>query len=90
MACLDDLARRISYYPKDSFQPYDLSPYSTYSSTQLHSFQKFTQEHMEKMNINPLGFLWPDEEKLVLFLIKTQEGGIAWDTSEWGKSRRII
>jgi len=39
---------------------------------------------MEKMNINALGFLWPDEEKLVLFLIKDQEVGIAWDMSEWG------
>jgi len=25
------------------------------------------------MNINPSGFLWPEEEKLVLFLIKAQE-----------------
>ena len=36
------------------------------------------------MNINTSGFLWPNEEKLVLFLIKAQEGGIAWDASEWG------
>jgi len=46
--------------------------------------EKFTQEHMEKMNINASGFLWLDEQKLVLFLIKAQEEGIAWDTSEWG------
>src|SRR5882724_10807594 len=36
------------------------------------------------MNINASSFLWLDEEKLVLFLIKAQEEGIAWDTSEWG------
>jgi len=35
--------------------------------------EKFTEERREKMNINPLGFLWPEEEKLVLFLIKAQE-----------------
>src|SRR5882724_7021687 len=35
--------------------------------------KKFTQECREKMNIMTSGFLWPDEEKLVLFLIKAQE-----------------
>jgi len=50
--------------------------------------KKFTQEHMEKMNINRSGFLWPDEEKLVLFLIKAQEGGIAWDASERGNFQK--
>ena len=44
--------------------------------------EKFTEERMEKMNINVTSFLWPEEEKLVLFLIKVQEAGIAWDTSE--------
>jgi len=32
------------------------------------------------MNINPSGFLWPEEEKLVLFLIKAQEEVIAWES----------
>ena len=50
--------------------------------------EKFTQECMEKMNIILLGFLWPDEEKLVLFLIKAQEEGIAWDVSEWGNFQK--
>src|SRR5882724_7947281 len=50
--------------------------------------EKFTQERMEKMNINQSGFLWLDEEKLVLFLIKAQEGGIAWDVSEHGNFRK--
>src|SRR5882724_10851061 len=36
------------------------------------------------MNINMSSFLWPEEEKLVLFLINTQEEGIAWDVSEHG------
>jgi len=40
--------------------------------------EKFTKEWMEKMNINPSGFLWPEEHKLVLFLIKEQEAAIAW------------
>src|SRR5882724_10337040 len=50
--------------------------------------EKFTQKCREKMNINMSGFLWLDEEKLVLFLIKAQEEGIAWDTSEWGNFQK--
>jgi len=43
---------------------------------------------MEKMDINPSGFLLPEEHKLVLFLIKEQEALMAWDPSEWGNFRR--
>jgi len=40
------------------------------------------------MNINPSGFLWPEEEKLILFLIKAQEEAIAWDPTEPGNFRK--
>jgi len=50
--------------------------------------EKFTEERREKMNINPSGFLWPEEEKLVLFLIKAQEEVIAWDPNEHGNFRK--
>jgi len=50
--------------------------------------EKFTKEWMEKMDINPSGFLWLEEHNLVLFLIKEQEAAIAWDPSEWGNFRK--
>ena len=40
------------------------------------------------MNINLSGFLWLEEEKLVLFLIKAQEEVIAWDLTEHGNFRK--
>jgi len=40
------------------------------------------------MNINPSGFLWPEEHKIVLFLIKEQEAAIAWDPSECSNFRK--
>ena len=40
------------------------------------------------MNINPSGFLWPEEEKFVLFLIKAQEEVIAWDPTKHGNFRK--
>jgi len=40
------------------------------------------------MNTNALGFLWVEEEKLTLFLIKAQEAAIAWDLRKKGKFRK--
>ncbi|KAF9470673.1 hypothetical protein BDN70DRAFT_821055, partial [Pholiota conissans] len=37
------------------------------------------------MKVNDDGFLWPEEEKLVHHIIKTQEDGFAWDETEKGK-----
>ena len=50
--------------------------------------EKFTEERREKIKINLSGFLWPEEEKLVLFLIKAQEEAIAWDPTEHGNFRK--
>src|SRR5882724_2724975 len=50
--------------------------------------EKFTKEQMAKMNINPSGFLWLEEHKFILFLIKEQEAAIAWDPSECGNFRK--
>jgi len=38
--------------------------------------------------MNPSGFLWPEEEKLILFLIRAQEAAIAWDPSKCGNFRK--
>jgi len=40
------------------------------------------------MDINPSAFLWPEEEKLILFLIKAQEADIAWDPTKHGNFRK--
>src|SRR5882724_7837735 len=50
--------------------------------------EKFTEERRVKMNINPLGCLWPEEEKLVLFLIKAQEEAITWDLTQPANFRK--
>ena len=40
------------------------------------------------MNINTSSFLWLEEEKLVLFLIKAQEEGTVWHASEHGNFQK--
>jgi hypothetical protein len=62
--------------PKLPFVPPDFVPTA-----------KFTQERRDNMNINKSGFMWPEEEKLAVHLVKLQEKGIAWDATERGSFR---
>jgi len=66
------------------------SPHPTLTKTPspLIPSENFTEELKEEMNINPSGFLWPKEHKLVLFIIREQEGAIAWDPSKCSNFRK--
>lgn len=48
---------------------------------------RYTKVRMEEQNVNPDGFLWPEEEKLVHHIIRTHELAFAWDESEKGHFR---
>jgi len=65
-----------------------LSLPSSQSTLQTSRLLKSSPGEMEKMDINPQVFLWPEEHKLVLFIIKGQGAAIAWDLSEQGNFRR--
>lgn len=47
--------------------------------------KRYTEERKQAMKVNEEGFLWPEEEKLVHYLLKAHEDGFAWDESEKGK-----
>lgn len=47
--------------------------------------QRYTQERKDAMPINIDGFLWPEEEKLVNFIIRIHEMAFAWTETEKGK-----
>lgn len=46
---------------------------------------RFTTERYQEMEIDAAGFLLPEELKLILWIIKTQEFAFAWDETEKGK-----
>ena len=46
---------------------------------------RYTQDRKDAHNANPTGFLWPEEEKLVHYLIKIQEDAFAWKETEKGR-----
>ena len=45
------------------------------------------QEHLEAMNINKYGFLWPEEERLAQHILKTNEQALAWTEAEHRRFR---
>jgi hypothetical protein len=46
---------------------------------------RYTKERYEANDVNPTGFLWPEEERLVHELIKLQEKALAWTETEKGR-----
>jgi hypothetical protein len=46
---------------------------------------RYTEERMELMPVNKNNFLWPEEEKLVHYLIRAHEDAFAWTEDEKGK-----
>ena len=47
--------------------------------------ERYTQERKDVMPVNTNKFLWPEEEKLVHYLIKIHELAFAWTEEEKGK-----
>ena len=46
---------------------------------------RYTQERFESNDVNPDGFLWPDEVRLAHHVIKVQEDALAWTEQEKGR-----
>jgi hypothetical protein len=49
---------------------------------------RYTQERYKKLQLNPDGFLWPEEEKLAHHLVKEQEECLSWVEEEKGEFRQ--
>ena len=47
--------------------------------------EQYTEERKNLMPINPDGFLWPEEEKLVLDIMRVHEDAFVWTEEEKGK-----
>jgi hypothetical protein len=46
-----------------------------------------TQEHLDTLGLNADGFLQPEEEKLLVCILKMNEMGLAWTEAEKGRFR---
>jgi len=46
---------------------------------------RFTHEHADKLDLDPAKWLWPEELKLVQWLVRAHERAFAWNASERGR-----
>jgi hypothetical protein len=46
---------------------------------------RFTQERVDKLDLDPANWLWPDKLKLIRWLIWVHEKAFTWDASECGR-----
>lgn len=73
--------RRFPENPLDTLPP--LSP----SPPEFSPGIRLTQERLEKLGVLTNEFLWPEERKLVVEVLRSNELGLAWDESEKGRFR---
>jgi hypothetical protein len=46
---------------------------------------RFTQERAENLDLDPANWLWPNELKLICWLVQVHEKAFTWDASERGR-----
>ena len=46
--------------------------------------ERLTQERLDELKLNSDGFLWPEELKLVIYVLKVNERAMAWTEAEKG------
>jgi len=47
--------------------------------------ERLMQEHLDKLDLNSDGFLWPEELKLVIHILKVNKLALAWTEEEKGR-----
>ena len=50
--------------------------------------ERLTMERIKEININPDGFLWPEEEKLFLHILRLNEKALAFEEKDRGTLRQ--
>ena len=81
---MPDGARIHRHFPED---PLKTLPLLTPSPPETLPGVRLTQERIDKLGILTNEFLWPEERKLVVEVLRNNEMGLAWDESEKGRFR---
>ena len=81
-ATLPEDFRNIRHIPEDPLLM--LPPLPTHPPDFMPG-ERLTQEHLDALSLNADGFLQPEEEKLLTYILKTNEMGLAWTEAEKGR-----
>lgn len=71
--------RIIRRFPSD---PLDTLPVLPTTAPPFSPGVRYTEERRTALNVNPVGFMWPEEEKLAHEIIRINEMALAWDESD--------
>ncbi|KZO90296.1 hypothetical protein CALVIDRAFT_547625 [Calocera viscosa TUFC12733] len=71
-------------FPSDPLA--DLIPLPTHPPPFSPGF-RLTQDRFDNMEINKFGFLWPEEERLVAWILHVHEMAFSWEEVEIGRFR---
>ena len=78
-------ARVLRQFPED---PLNSLPFLTSCPPEFIPTERLTMERIKEMNINPDGFLWPEEEKLFLHILRLNEKALAFEEKDRGTLRQ--
>ncbi|GAA5958908.1 hypothetical protein JCM10213_008536 [Rhodosporidiobolus nylandii] len=70
--------------------PYSRDPYQTPLTAHPPDFEyggRLTEERVAMMEFGPEGWLWPEEKKLLLQVLRLREKALAFDESEMGRRK---
>lgn len=83
-ATLPEEFRIVRHFPSDPLE--NMPPLNPHPG-EFREGERYTKERADEMQINPDGFLWKEEEKLVHEVIRNHEMAFAWDETERGHFR---
>ena len=75
------IIRQIPVDPLLSLPPLPTHPLDFTPGTRL------TQERLDELKLNRYNFLWPEELKLLIYILRINELGLAWTEAEKGRFR---
>ena len=76
--------RILRHFPSD---PLETLPPLPDSAPPFVPGARYTAERYADLNLNPTGFLWPEEERLAHEIVRLNEKALAWDETEKGRFR---
>jgi transposase InsO family protein len=78
-------ARVMRRFPEN---PLDSLPKLTPNPPEFVPTERLTEERIESLSVNPNNFLWPEEEKLFLHILKLNEATLPYEEKDRGTLRR--
>lgn len=85
-ATLPEEFRIVRRYPSDPLE--GMPPLNPHLPKEFVPGKRLSEERLKKMNLNPNGFLWDEEERLFIDVVKNHELAFTWDDSERGHFRK--